>query len=358
MAENPDCIIISDEEIDELNLHANLEQKKKPIISEEVIPDSEEENGPIRSLPIISPHTPPRQPKQFDEYPSSPLSPLPIPEEKKKKKKRKLLKDITLPDQPIRKKVRPSKTTVPPQYSSDSPVLNVEKPASPPRTPTHTPKPRVKPKPKPKAKPRKHKDGSDASPNVQETPLTPLLQSQIDRESPEPPKAQTALPSRETQRSDHESDVQNETSETLKLNSNRKEQHYQTKENPPPPQPVSKHIDDISSLVYTKKNNRPLTDILRNLNNNQSSLYTRRFSPAVSRNFLTRIAPLHPNRREPPPPPPPRIIPKKTKKEIEREEKWEEELQDSISNWCELTEEERQRFRKEKRDWELGLYEE
>jgi len=71
---------------------------------------------------------------------------------------------------------------------------------------------------------------------------------------------------------------------------------------------------------------------------------------------LTRIAPLHPNRRTPPPPPP-RIIPKKTKKELEREEKWEEELQDTVPGWCELEEGERDRLRKQKRDWELGLLE-
>ena len=51
-------------------------------------------------------------------------------------------------------------------------------------------------------------------------------------------------------------------------------------------------------------------------------------------------------------------MPKKTKKELEREEKWEEELQETVEGWCELEEAERETLRRRKRDWELGLYEE
>ena len=59
---------------------------------------------------------------------------------------------------------------------------------------------------------------------------------------------------------------------------------------------------------------------------------TTTYSPYLksSRSVLSRIAPLHPNRRSPPaplPPPPPR---KKSKKELEMEEKWEEEMIDSV----------------------------
>ncbi|KIJ52487.1 hypothetical protein M422DRAFT_64953 [Sphaerobolus stellatus SS14] len=111
-------------------------------------------------------------------------------------------------------------------------------------------------------------------------------------------------------------------------------------------------LSSAGSLPHPPKN-RPLSAILQSMNGSSPKP---RASPAVSRSLLSRIAPLHPNRKTPPPPPP-RVIPKKTKKEIEREERWEEELQDTILGWCELDESERNRLRKQKRDWELGLLE-
>ena len=116
--------------------------------------------------------------------------------------------------------------------------------------------------------------------------------------------------------------------------------------------PLSKLLSK-PACIYPPKN-RPLSAILQVVN---GSSPRPRVSPSVSRNLLSRIAPLHPNRRTPPPPPPPRIVPKKTKKELEREEKWEEELQETVEGWCELGEEERDRMRRAKRDWEMGFCE-
>ncbi|KAJ3550530.1 hypothetical protein NMY22_g421 [Coprinellus aureogranulatus] len=83
------------------------------------------------------------------------------------------------------------------------------------------------------------------------------------------------------------------------------------------------------------------------------------YSPYLkaSRSMLSRIAPLHPNRREPPPPLPPPPPRKKTKKELEREEKWEEELIESLGGleaWIALSDVERRDMRKAKFDMEMG----
>ncbi|KAJ7903321.1 hypothetical protein B0H14DRAFT_2664443 [Mycena olivaceomarginata] len=59
---------------------------------------------------------------------------------------------------------------------------------------------------------------------------------------------------------------------------------------------------------------------------------TTTYSPhhKFSRSALSRIAPLHPNRRTPPPPLPPPPPKPKTKKEKEREERWEEEMIEAL----------------------------
>ena len=86
------------------------------------------------------------------------------------------------------------------------------------------------------------------------------------------------------------------------------------------------------------------------------------YSPYLksSRRALSRIAPLHPNRKTPPPPPPPPPPKKKTKKELEREEKWEEELVESVGGveaWAAMNEGDRKEMRRAKREMELGGYE-
>ena len=83
------------------------------------------------------------------------------------------------------------------------------------------------------------------------------------------------------------------------------------------------------------------------------------YSPYLksSRSFLSRIAPLHPNRRTPPPPPPPPPPKKKTKKELEMEEKWEEEMIDSvggISEWACLADDEKKELKRAKWAREMG----
>jgi hypothetical protein len=71
------------------------------------------------------------------------------------------------------------------------------------------------------------------------------------------------------------------------------------------------------------------------------------YSPYLksSRSALSRIAPLHPNRRTPPPPPPRPPLPKKTKKQLEEEERREEELSESVEGWACMTDEERATIR-------------
>ena len=86
------------------------------------------------------------------------------------------------------------------------------------------------------------------------------------------------------------------------------------------------------------------------------------YSPYLksSRSLLSRIAPLHPNRRAPPPPLPPPPPRKKSKKELDMEEKWEEEMIDSvggISEWTCLTDDEKKGLRRAKWAREMGDWE-
>ena len=90
-----------------------------------------------------------------------------------------------------------------------------------------------------------------------------------------------------------------------------------------------------------------------------SSIKSGTYSPYLksSRSLLSRIAPLHPNRRTPPPPPPAPPPKKKTKKELEMEEKWEEEMIESvggISEWTCLGDDERKELRRAKWAREMG----
>ncbi|KAH9481743.1 hypothetical protein JR316_0006270 [Psilocybe cubensis] len=87
------------------------------------------------------------------------------------------------------------------------------------------------------------------------------------------------------------------------------------------------------------------------------------YSPYLksSRSLLSKIAPLHPNRRTPPPPPPPPPPRKKSKKEIEMEEKWEEEMIEELGGmeeWAALTDAERREMRKVKWAREQGGWDE
>lgn len=83
------------------------------------------------------------------------------------------------------------------------------------------------------------------------------------------------------------------------------------------------------------------------------------YSPYLksSRSMLSRIAPLHPNRRTPPAPPPPPPPRKKSKKELEMEERWEEEMVESVGGveaWAVLGDDERREMRRMKWAREMG----
>ncbi|KAF9532486.1 hypothetical protein CPB83DRAFT_867382 [Crepidotus variabilis] len=85
------------------------------------------------------------------------------------------------------------------------------------------------------------------------------------------------------------------------------------------------------------------------------------YSPYLksSRRLLSRIAPLHPNRKTPPPPPPPPPPRKKTKKELEMEEKWEEELVEEVGGievFAAMEESGRKELRRVKREREMCGY--
>ncbi|KAK7016288.1 hypothetical protein R3P38DRAFT_1398073 [Favolaschia claudopus] len=89
---------------------------------------------------------------------------------------------------------------------------------------------------------------------------------------------------------------------------------------------------------------------------------TTSYSPfhKFSRTTISRMAPLHPNRRTPPPPPPPPPPKPKTKKQKEQEERWEEEMIEAHGGWDDwklLTEQEQKTARRAKWDRELGGWE-
>ncbi|KAG8213271.1 hypothetical protein J3R82DRAFT_11744 [Butyriboletus roseoflavus] len=103
----------------------------------------------------------------------------------------------------------------------------------------------------------------------------------------------------------------------------------------------------------------PMSELIRRVNSQPSSPFpnaSRTYTPLLksSRTMLSRIAPLHPNRRTPPPPMPRPPPPKKSKKQLEMEEWIEEELSETVDGWSCLTDEERKALRKARIDAELG----
>src|ERR1700722_18830595 len=129
-----------------------------------------------------------------------------------------------------------------------------------------------------------------------------------------------------------------------------------------------------SHTIASRSKSTPMTELIRRVNSLPGSPFPgsprvvhscsttpatmTAYSPYLksSRSALSRIAPLHPNRRTPPPPLPRAPPPKKTKKQIEKEEKWEEELSESVEGWACMTDEERAAIRRAKRaseeEWE------
>jgi hypothetical protein len=104
----------------------------------------------------------------------------------------------------------------------------------------------------------------------------------------------------------------------------------------------------------------PMKELIRRATSHPNAPFSTPGSPIASplaktsKSALRRIAPLHLTRRTPPPPLPRPPPPKKSKKMLALEEKWEMELEDEVEGWWALTDEERQYWRRSKRDKELG----
>ncbi|KAH7884408.1 hypothetical protein F5I97DRAFT_1929279 [Phlebopus sp. FC_14] len=114
-----------------------------------------------------------------------------------------------------------------------------------------------------------------------------------------------------------------------------------------------------SRALSIKPKATPMSELIRRVNSQPSSPFpsvSRSYSPWLksSRTMLSKIAPLHPNRRSPPPPLPRPPPPKKSKKQIEMEERIEEELAETIEGWSCMTDEERRDLRRARIDAELG----
>ncbi|KAG2034938.1 hypothetical protein BDR03DRAFT_1093453 [Suillus americanus] len=115
----------------------------------------------------------------------------------------------------------------------------------------------------------------------------------------------------------------------------------------------------LKSRAFTiKSKSTPMSELIRRVNSQPNSPFLDgpSYSPLVksSRTMLSRIAPLHPNRRTPPPPLPRPPPPKKSKKQIEMEERIEEELSETVEGWSCMTDEERRNLRRARIDAELG----
>ena len=114
------------------------------------------------------------------------------------------------------------------------------------------------------------------------------------------------------------------------------------------------------SLSSKTDRKTPMQELIRRAASHSNAPFSSPASPVASplaktsKSALRRIAPLHLTRRTPPPPPPRPPPPKKSKKMLALEEKWELELEDEVEGWWALTNEERQDWRRSKRDKELG----
>lgn len=132
--------------------------------------------------------------------------------------------------------------------------------------------------------------------------------------------------------------------------------------NPPPtPFPQSSARRALSSTPCPPTRRDSMSLLIRRASDkvhsplgSPSSKYIHSPLAKSSRVALSKMAPLHPNIKTPPPAPPKPPPPKKTKKMLDMEEKWEEELAESVEGWSCLTDEERAALRRAKRDAELG----
>lgn len=114
-----------------------------------------------------------------------------------------------------------------------------------------------------------------------------------------------------------------------------------------------------SRATSIKPKGTAMSELIRRVNSQPSSPFPnthKPYSPLLksSRTMLSRIAPLHPNRRTPPPPLPRPPPPKKSKKQIQMEERIEEELAETVEGWSCMAEEERRQMLRARIDAELG----
>jgi hypothetical protein len=129
-------------------------------------------------------------------------------------------------------------------------------------------------------------------------------------------------------------------------------------DHPPKPSPT-RETPTPGKLRYSLSQNRktPMRELIRRATSHPSAPFSSPLASPLaktSKSALRRIAPLHPTRRSPPPPPPRPPPPKKSKKMLDLEEKWELQLEDEVEGWWALTDQERQDWRRAKRDKELG----
>jgi len=129
-----------------------------------------------------------------------------------------------------------------------------------------------------------------------------------------------------------------------------------------PPKPNPPNVPtSVSKSTAARPKSTPMSELIRRANSHPSSPFASssrgRYSPMIksSRSMLSRMAPLHPNRRTPPPPPPRPPPPKKSKKQLQMEERIEEELSETIEGWSCMTDEERRDLRRVRIDAELGF---
>jgi hypothetical protein len=132
--------------------------------------------------------------------------------------------------------------------------------------------------------------------------------------------------------------------------------------------PVVKHVNRPHSIG---RKSTPMSELIRRVNSYPNSPFpagpsakiqmpslstATAYSPLLksSRSLLSQIAPLHPNRRTPPPPLPKPPPLKKSKKQLALEEKWEEELSETVEGWAALSDGERAELRKAKWELEMG----
>ncbi|EGN98855.1 hypothetical protein SERLA73DRAFT_181542 [Serpula lacrymans var. lacrymans S7.3] len=135
-----------------------------------------------------------------------------------------------------------------------------------------------------------------------------------------------------------------------------------TKVSPPPGLEIAARGRSTSIKPSIKPT--PMSELIKRVNSQPGSPFAHSPRPAPiyspylksSRSLLSRIAPLHPNRRTPPPPLPRPPPPKKSKKQLQMEERIEEELAETIEGWSCMTNEERKELKRARIDLELGGY--